>query len=64
MAIGRPNYPSTVGDGKCGCLQQGQGSNSNMDEAVEIGIIAMQTMVAKDIIQEVMVDMGAIDSKG
>ena len=35
-----------------------------MDKAVKIGIITMQTMVAKDMVKEVMVDVGAIDSKG
>ena len=39
-------------------------SNSNMDKAVEIGIVAMQIMVANDMVKEVMVDSGAIDNKG
>ena len=37
-------------------------SNSRMDEAVGIEIIAMQTVVAKDLVKEVMVDIGVIDS--
>ena len=35
-----------------------------MDKALEIGIITMQTMVTNDMVKEVMVDVGAINSKG
>ena len=32
-----------------------------MDEAVTIGIVTLQKMLAEDMAEEVMVDVGAID---
>ena len=39
-------------------------SNSNMDMAIDIGIVAMQIIMAKNMAEEFMVDVGDIGSEG